>query len=73
MHPVVEHSDVDSPPTAGGDAPQPGRAVTRRGMNTEKRLVEAAWEVFSEKPYNETRISEITERAGAWRLRYLWT
>lgn len=41
-----------------------GRVLTRRGASTQKRLLDAAWEVFSEKRYSEARISEITARAG---------
>ncbi|MGH9229259.1 MAG: TetR/AcrR family transcriptional regulator, partial [Acidimicrobiales bacterium] len=49
------------PPTA---VPAGERRLTRRGLNTRNRLVEAAGEVFNSKPYTETRITDITARAG---------
>jgi len=40
------------------------RTLTGRGPSTRDRLVEEAWEVFSEKPYRHVRIAEIAARVG---------
>lgn len=40
------------------------RTLVGRGPSTRDRLVEVAWEVFSEKPYRDVRIAEIAARAG---------
>jgi len=40
------------------------RTLPGRGPSTRDRLVEEAWEVFSEKPYRHVRIAEIAARAG---------
>ena len=42
-----------------------GTPVTRRGQRTRAALVEAAAEVFAEKQFLETNVSDITTRAGA--------
>ena len=38
--------------------------VTLKGQRTRARLVAAAGEVFCERGFNETRMSDIAERAG---------
>jgi len=40
------------------------RALTGRGQSTRERLIEVAWEVFSDQPYRNVRIAEIAARAG---------
>ncbi|HEX6237471.1 MAG TPA: TetR/AcrR family transcriptional regulator [Acidimicrobiales bacterium] len=40
------------------------RELTPRGRTTRNKLVAAAWEIFSEKPYQSARITEIAGRAG---------
>ena len=40
------------------------RALSGRGQPTRDRLVEVAWEVFSDQPYRNVRIAEIAARAG---------
>jgi AcrR family transcriptional regulator len=51
-----------------GGLSEPDRAAERtlvgRGPSTRDRLVEVAWDVFSEKPYRHVRIAEIAARAG---------
>jgi AcrR family transcriptional regulator len=40
------------------------RRVTRRGRDTQSRLLAAAYELFNTTPFHETRIVDITKRAG---------
>lgn len=52
---------------AQGEAPagwQSGRPLTRRGRDTRARLVAAAHELFNRTPYQETRVVDITRKAG---------
>ncbi|MGH9210620.1 MAG: TetR/AcrR family transcriptional regulator [Acidimicrobiales bacterium] len=45
-------------------APAGARRATRRGRDTQRRLIAAAHEMFNTKPFDDTRIVDITARAG---------
>ena len=55
----VDSSDPVAAAPASGE-----RRLTKRGLDTKNRLVAAATEIFNEKPYGDTHITDITERAG---------
>ncbi|MFF8818682.1 TetR/AcrR family transcriptional regulator [Leucobacter sp. NPDC015123] len=52
----VDASDPVSPAT--------GRPLTKRGLATRRRILEAAEDVFAELGYHEASIVKVTERAG---------
>lgn len=60
---VTDYDPVPSPKPSTYTQP-PGRTLTARGVSTRNRLVEAAWELFGQKPYGEVSVAEITARAG---------
>lgn len=70
MDTTTRITGVAGEPSSAAEADRPstvtpsGRALTRRGATTQQRLVQTAWEVFSEKSYHDARITEITARAG---------
>lgn len=41
-----------------------GKTLTQRGASTQQRLVDAAWEVFSSRPYGDAHVTDITRQAG---------
>lgn len=54
-----------APPAEGAPAAREGdRPLTRRGRDTQARLIAAAHELFNQTPYHETRVVDITKRAG---------
>ncbi|UTX52361.1 TetR/AcrR family transcriptional regulator [Leucobacter aridicollis] len=59
--PTGDHIPVDA-----GDpvSPATGRPLTKRGLATRRRILEAAEDVFAELGYHEASIVKVTERAG---------
>jgi AcrR family transcriptional regulator len=53
-------SELAAPPPTGAD----GRALTKRGAKTRRRLLEAAEQVFAELGFHDASIVKITEAAG---------
>jgi AcrR family transcriptional regulator len=60
----VESPDTEPPSEQRAGQAAGGRLLTARGRRTRAALVEAARKVFSERAFADTRIADITARAG---------
>jgi AcrR family transcriptional regulator len=60
----VDPAQSDAPPEQRAGQAAGGRLLTARGRRTRAVLVEAARKVFAETPFPDTRIADITGRAG---------
>jgi AcrR family transcriptional regulator len=59
---VTSTADRPARPAAPGEPG--GRRQTRRGRDTQARLIAAAHEMFESTPFHETRVVDIAKRAG---------
>ncbi|GAA1569674.1 TetR/AcrR family transcriptional regulator [Leucobacter aridicollis] len=62
--PTPPTSDPAQPTADDPISPATGRPLTKRGLATRRRLLEAAEDVFAELGYHEASIVKVTEHAG---------